>query len=430
MRYRRLAAPLLLLGAILGGGGTVLGQSLLQPNEWLPPGSDIGMAVSERPKLLLQVERQGGTASYLVRLGELAFRSSDILGGNARRAGLSCDACHPAGDANLHFFIPGLSRKPGTVDVSHALWNRAADDGLDNPISIPSLRGIGETAPYGFRGRFASLRDFTRRVIVTEFAGVEPPPALLDALVEFQTELAPAPNRLLQADGSLADRAGPAAQRGARLFAAHCARCHLPDGGFDDGRRHDVGSGGAVDTPSLRGVGFTPPYFHDGRYDTLAEAVAHFDRQLRLGLRATEAADLAAYLTAISGEPEIEPVTLSGDLARLSRFIELLRTPLLEEDATMAELVSRLLRGEVGRVDQRFQLPAHEAARSALAAWAQQLADIARLAEAGKFPAARAALDRLEQQLVDDRPLLAGAAPSSLYDKAVLRAALANRPIR
>jgi cytochrome c peroxidase len=49
----------------------------------------------------------------------------------------------------------------------------------------------------------------------------------------------------------------------------------MSDGTFTDGNRHDVGSRSrsdprrSFDTPSLRFVGGTGPYFHDGRYPTL-----------------------------------------------------------------------------------------------------------------------------------------------------------------
>ena len=327
-------------------------QSLLTPNEWLPAGSDLGLATLQRPRQVLRLEQEGGKPSFLVRLGELAFRSAETLGGNAAKAGIACDTCHTGGAKNVSFFIPGLSSKPGTVDVTHYLWNRSADDGLDNPISIPSLRGIASTAPYGFRGQFQSLREFTRKVIVQEFAGAEPAPILLDALIAYEDELAPLPNPLLSSAGNLTDAAPAAARTGELLFRQHCAACHVPESGFLDFRRHDVGSGGPVDTPSLLGLQFDAPYFHDGRYDSLAQAVAHFDQLLALKLGDQDKANLVAYLQAIGGgeAPDV-PITLSGDLDRLGRYLEVVRTPLLDEDATLAELVTRML--QIGRASCR-----------------------------------------------------------------------------
>jgi len=57
--------------------------------------------------------------------------------------------------------------------------------------------------------------------------------------------------------------------------AADCSSCHVDRGGFTDHMTHDVGSGVSADksaafvTPSLRFLGGTAPYFHDGRYATL-----------------------------------------------------------------------------------------------------------------------------------------------------------------
>ena len=44
---------------------------------------------------------------------------------------------------------------------------------------------------FGERGQVASLREFTRRVIVVEFAGEEPAPVLLDGLVTYMERLQP-----------------------------------------------------------------------------------------------------------------------------------------------------------------------------------------------------------------------------------------------
>jgi len=374
---------------------------------------------------VLRVEQEGGKPSFLVRLGELVFRSPETLGGNAAKAGISCDTCHTGGAKNVRFFIPGLSSKPGTVDVTHYLWNRLADDGIDNPLSIPSLRDIGEHAPYGFRGQFQSLREFTGKVIVQEFAGAEPPPIVLDALIAYENELAPLPNPLLAPDGKLTEAAPPEARAGEPLFRQRCAACHVPEYGFLDFHRHDVGSGGPVETPSLLGLQFDAPYFHDGRYDTVAEVIDHFDRLFGLKLDDRDKNDLLAYLQAVGGgEAPYQAVTLSGDLDRLGRYIDVVRQPLLDEDAALAELVSRMLREEVGRIYARFQAPTDDAARKVLLGWAASIAAIGHLAEAHEFPQARAELDRLEQRLIDEQAPLDLAEATSLYDADTLRQAL------
>lgn len=182
---RRLAiVAATLLGLASGGAGA---QSLVGARDWLPPGSLSLETLSQRPDERLEAGR-----NFYVAFGRLAFRSPDILGGTARKAGLSCQACHANGFATHAFFIPGLSDRPGRIDVSNAFWHLRGEDGIDNPLEIPSLRGVKTKDRFGHDARTASLRDFTRRVIVMEFAGDEPDALLLDALVAYQEKLQPA----------------------------------------------------------------------------------------------------------------------------------------------------------------------------------------------------------------------------------------------
>src|SRR3546814_392190 len=131
-------------------------QSLAGALDWLPPGSLSVEALSTRPA----EDLDGGAAqSFFVEYGRLAFRSPDILGGTARKAGISCQACHSNGHANTAFFVPGLSDRPGRIDVSHAFWNLRNEDSRANPITIPSLRGVAAKARFGERIGRASCRE-------------------------------------------------------------------------------------------------------------------------------------------------------------------------------------------------------------------------------------------------------------------------------
>jgi cytochrome c peroxidase len=124
----------------------------------------------------------------------------------------------------------------------------------------------------------------------------------------------------------------PSARRGLVLFAgrAGCLTCHQ-GALFSDHRFHNLGlkqgSGpedagrwrvaptrgayGAFRTPGLRNIARTAPYMHDGRFQTLADVVAFYDRggdgpgdevyPLRpLGLTAGQRADLVAFLESLS----------------------------------------------------------------------------------------------------------------------------------
>jgi hypothetical protein len=163
--------------------------------------------LSSRPREILRSEQAGGRASLQVELGRLAFRAPQSLGGTARREELSCDSCHAGGHVNAGFFAPGLSDRPGTVDVTHALFNPWREDHRANPIAIPSLRGAADKPRFGHEARFASLREFIRHVMVDEFAADEPPAWLLDALLAYVSELMPtsAPDAPVTLAADLAD---------------------------------------------------------------------------------------------------------------------------------------------------------------------------------------------------------------------------------
>src|SRR5215470_5356484 len=273
----------------------------------LPAGSELNEDAADVPHEILSSEYRGDRTSYVVALGDLAFNSPAILGDVARRAGISCGTCHVSGASNAKLFIPGLSTRPGTFDTTGALFDPKADNHVFDPVRIPSLRGARYLAPYGHDGRIASLRDFVRNVVVGEFAGPEPSPALLDALTAYVQEIDFLPNLKLGARGRLVDTATDAERRGEALFAKpfphdpalSCAGCHQPAGAFVDHVQHDVGSGGLFKTPTLLNANFNAPYFHDGRYETFDQVIEHFDRTYGLGLSARDRSDLVAYLRAV-----------------------------------------------------------------------------------------------------------------------------------
>ena len=74
-------------------------------------------------------------------------------------------------------------------------------------------------------------------------------------------------------------------------------------------------------TPTLLNANFNAPYFHDGRYDSYAQVVSHFDRMFDLGLSSTDTQDLVAYLTAI-GDAE-RPFEKDGVAIRMKEVREL-----------------------------------------------------------------------------------------------------------
>ena len=332
----------------------VLSGKAIEVPPSLPPGSDI-FDQDPLPLLVLNFEEQGidETDLPLVAYGDMLFDSAQLFGSPAQDLGIACSTCHNRSDVNQRLFIPGASHQPGAIDVDGAFFNPIFNDRRDDPLDIPSLRGLRFT---GRDGRFASLRDFTRNVVVNEFGGKEPTPFMLDALVAYMLEFDFLPNSMLTTDGRLTDTTQEAARRGeeifntpfARLGDRSCASCHVPDANFLDRQAHDIGSvapgyegarAGALDTPTLLGTAYTAPYFHDGSLPTLAAVVDWFDETKSLGLTEEDRADLTAYLETVGAADEpyeafdTENTAFRLAFAELTTFASTIDTLLPRRDA-------------------------------------------------------------------------------------------------
>lgn len=152
------------------------------------------------------------------------------------------------------------------------------DDGLvwatpDGPRQTPTLAGrLAGTAPYGWNGARTTVKQHVTNTL-RRLGGTGLDSASMDALVAYCMKMQAAPRATLAFAVS-----DPLVTEGREIFesaSTGCASCHMSDGTFTDGNRHDVGSRSpsdprrSFDTPSLRFVGGTGPYFHDGRYPTL-----------------------------------------------------------------------------------------------------------------------------------------------------------------
>jgi len=407
-----------------GSAGSNFEPEVLSAEAALPQGSRLGALTLEQPRQILTMERLGEQQNYLVALGNMAFSAANLMGGVARQAGISCATCHSSGEINRAFFIPGLSAHPGSADVTHRLFNHRAADGIANPLDIPSLRGLAATAPYGRDGRFASLREFTRNVIVGEFEGAEPSPLVLDALVAYQLQFEFLENDRLGPAGRLTEGADAAARRGEQLFRTphpgmdgmSCASCHLPSAHFTDNRIHDVGTGGSFVTPTLRNANSTPPYFHDGRAADYAAVVAHFDTTFGLGLGDGEAADLVAYLEAVGhGEEPFERQDFAFDLREALIFAGTLETSIADQDVAVVDLTVDTVSRELREIRERWPAAADRPIRAILADWTLGMRRIALAAGRGDWAAAAEQLAAWQAAVEAERPLVAAAEPRSLY---------------
>ena len=158
--------------------------SYADPADWLPPGSEVDPTTTTREFLSTNSQIEGAAL-----LGKLMFNSPGLLGEKATRLGISCNSCHPAGHQNTQFFMPGLSKGPGEIDLTHAFWFEAGEDNQFNPLTIPSLQNVAKTAPYGTRNIHPTLTSVTRHVIVDEFGGPDPDAETLSALIAYMSLL-------------------------------------------------------------------------------------------------------------------------------------------------------------------------------------------------------------------------------------------------
>ena len=328
----------------------------------LPAKTELNEDALDKPREVFRSEATGGK-SYLVNLGNLAFSSPGIFGGVARQAGISCGSCHINGAGNAKFFMPKMSTRPGNFDTTGALFNPKADNFTLDPIRIPSLRGARYLAPYGHDGRMSSLRDFVRNVIVAEFAGPEPSPVIVDAIVAYIQDIDFLPNPSLGPGGRLIGQINDAERRGEALFtkpfphdpALSCAGCHVPSAAFVDHQQHDVGSGGLFKTPTLRNADFNTPYFHDGRFDSYDQVVAHFDRVFDLGLSAQDRSDLVAYLTAVGdGVQPYEHDGARATLKEIDDFTTVLGAAISENDKDIIALAVDTIGNELRELTERY----------------------------------------------------------------------------
>jgi mono/diheme cytochrome c family protein len=220
------------------------------------------LALGEPTKRRMRGERGRRSASVLLEeverppedgqlgAGRLLFHTS----GDRRIAadGRACASCHPDGrDDGLTWSTPEGPRQP------------------------PMLAGRVEgTAPYSWDGGHATVEEHLA-ITLKRLHGKGLDGDSMRAIAAYVRAI-PGPPR---AEAELT----PTAARGRDLFRSvevGCTNCHREEAMFADGSQHDVSSSAPADrssvfdTPSLRFVGGTAPYFHDGRYATLRELLA------------------------------------------------------------------------------------------------------------------------------------------------------------
>ncbi|MEQ8985269.1 MAG: MYXO-CTERM sorting domain-containing protein, partial [Deltaproteobacteria bacterium] len=292
-----------------------------------------------------------GTSNAVLPLGETVTVTQEALPANvlagkrvfydasdermSRDSYISCASCH--------------------LDGGHdgRTWDfTQAGEGLRNTIALNGRAGLGHgdvhwTANFdeiqdfendirnAFGGRgFLTDEDFARTAdpLGAPKAGLSQELDDLAAYVASLVDYPASPHRA--ADASLTLEA----RRGREVFIAEgCATCHT-GATFTDGMRHDVGTiqptsgqgigeplaGVGFDTPTLRGVFATAPYFHDGSAATLDDVL---DRHGDVAGRD----DLLAYLLALDG------TSLAPDVPCDSGPNECVETTAPERDSGVAD---------------------------------------------------------------------------------------------
>ncbi len=205
--------------------------------------------------------------------------------------GLACAGCHPEGRDDGHVWhesrVTSQNESERTIFLGEPELAPNEKNGKSGwARQTPMLAGrVGAVGPYGWHAQNADLvarlvEGFGRHRWSSVYpSGEGEQLARIQVLRAFvQKGLVPPPREARE----------PTAQekRGQAIFTseqAKCSRCHAPEtdytdriaypftpraappGGFEDDPRAEFR------TPSLRFVGGTPPYFHDGRYSSLEE---------------------------------------------------------------------------------------------------------------------------------------------------------------
>lgn len=161
----------------------ILTEPDLPELKWFPVSADRASALTRQPIACLR-PAQTGAIEAQIKLGELAFNSPALLGGQAEKKGLSCGSCHRNGRGNPLFQLDAVSGEPGTADVTSGLFSKVRADNTFNPLPIPDLALPDGQDQIDRRDRPA-LATFVRGQIEEEFSGDRPPPAVLDALLTY-----------------------------------------------------------------------------------------------------------------------------------------------------------------------------------------------------------------------------------------------------
>jgi mono/diheme cytochrome c family protein len=159
----------------------------------------------------------------------------------------------------------------------------------------PSMRGtIANTAPFHWDGNVADMRNIVDGSFTTRMSGPRVDETNVKTLQTWLEKL-PAPPKAEQEIAKV--------DRGHMLFEQRgCATCHS-GAALTNNEMRDVGTGGSFQVPSLIGVAWRAPFFHNGCATTMKE---HFSGSCDgkkhgdiAGLSASDILDLTAYVESL-----------------------------------------------------------------------------------------------------------------------------------
>ena len=188
---RLILAPALAAGALTLGALAATADPPLRAQRWLAAGADAARILTSTPGECLE-RPADPQAALAVEVGRAAFRTPVLLGGQAARAGLSCEACHRSGRDNPQFSFPGISGAPGTADVTSSLFSSHRGDGVDDPRRIPDLSEPKARLKVDQASDTRALETFIHGLVVEEFNGPEPAPRIIAGLAAYVRALDPA----------------------------------------------------------------------------------------------------------------------------------------------------------------------------------------------------------------------------------------------
>ena len=188
----------------------------------------------------------------------------------------------------------------------------------DGPRNTPALFGVGETLPIHWSGDFNELEDVELTIRNIQFGTGLVSGEAHDSLGPPHAGMSPELDALAAYMDSIEALVSPYVDNHERVMSGEkqfnalgCQSCHTPPL-FTDRHLHDVGTGDlrkeknahgrgtSFDTPSLRALWLTAPYFHDGSAltleDVLNSGTAH---NISAVLTSKEVEDLVAYLQSL-----------------------------------------------------------------------------------------------------------------------------------